>query len=79
MGLRKALTAIGSSHGVIIDKPILEVLGIDRDTVLDIEVQDGALVIRPVQDDTADRREKVRQLGKRFMKNHAGTFKKLAK
>lgn len=79
MGMRKGLTAIGSSHGVIIDKPILEVLGIDRDTVLDIEVKDGALVIRPVAGEVAGKRQTARELGRKFTKVHDATFKKLAK
>lgn len=82
MGLRKNLTPIGTSHGVIIDKPILEMLGIGRDSVVDLEVKDGALVIRPVAaplDAKGAKRAKVREAGKRFMKAHARTFKKLAK
>ena len=40
----KRLTKIGNSYGVIIDKPILELLKIDRDTALEISTDGEALV-----------------------------------
>ena len=45
--MNKRLSVIGDSLGVIIDKPILELLNIDRDTVLEVKTDDEALIIRP--------------------------------
>ena len=55
--MRKTLTAIGSSLGVLIDKPILEVLGIGKHTVLDLSIEANALVIRAQAPRSASSRE----------------------
>ena len=47
--MRKKLTAIGNSLGIIIERPILELLGIDKDTPLEVKTDGEALVIRPVR------------------------------
>lgn len=43
----KTLTPIGNSLGLIIDKPILKLLNIERDTELEISTDGESLVIRP--------------------------------
>ncbi len=47
--MRKKLSAIGNSLGIIIEKPILELLDIDRDTELDVKTDGERLVIEPVR------------------------------
>ena len=47
----KNLTSIGNSLGLIIDKPILELLRIDKDTPLEVVTDGTGLIIRPVQSD----------------------------
>ena len=69
----KTLSPIGNSLGLIIDKPILDLLGISRDTPLDIKTDGDALIIRPVR--TTDVAESTR----RMMDIHAETLRKLAK
>lgn len=59
--MRKTLTAIGGSLGIVIDKPILQVLGIDKGTILDFSVEDGALVIRPSPRRAASSREELEE------------------
>lgn len=44
--MRKTLTTIGGSLGVIVDKPILEALGIRKNTILNLSIESDALVIR---------------------------------
>lgn len=72
----KNLTAIGNSLGLIIDRPILELLGITRDTPLEITTDGIGLMIRPVQKTHA---ESVRLAAARAMDSHATAFEKLAK
>jgi len=72
----KTLTAIGNSLGVIIDKPILDLLRIDRDTRLEITTDGEALVIRPVRE---EHRRRVRSSAKRMMDAHDSTLRKLAR
>jgi pSer/pThr/pTyr-binding forkhead associated (FHA) protein/antitoxin component of MazEF toxin-antitoxin module len=55
MSMIKTLTAVGNSLGLIIDKPILELLGIDKDTRLEVRTDGEGLIIRPVREDRQDR------------------------
>ena len=43
----KKLSVIGNSLGVIIDKPILELLRIDRTTELEVHTDGKRLIIEP--------------------------------
>lgn len=45
--MTKHLTAIGNSLGLIIEKPILDLLRIDRDTPLEVTTDGHGLYIRP--------------------------------
>jgi antitoxin MazE len=72
----KNLSVIGNSLGLIIDRPILELLGISRDTPLEITTDGIGLLIRPVQKPQA---ESVRLAAERAMDRHAEAFEKLAK
>jgi len=74
--MQKKLTAIGNSLGIIIDRPILELLRIDKDTPLDVSTDGEALVIRPHRDERAER---VRRAALRVTETHKATFEKLAK
>jgi antitoxin component of MazEF toxin-antitoxin module len=71
----KTLSPIGNSLGLIIDKAILDLLGIARDTPLDIKTDGEALIIRPVRSVEAPVAESTR----RMMDAHAETLRKLAK
>lgn len=44
--MRKNLTAIGSSLGLIIDKPIAELYQLDRNTVVEVTPKEDGLNIR---------------------------------
>ena len=46
--MRKNLSAIGNSLGLVIEKPILELLGITRDTELEVTTDGTRLIIEPV-------------------------------
>ena len=52
----KKLSKHGNSLALVIDRPILELLGIDESTSLDISTDGAALVIVPLRD--ARRRKK---------------------
>jgi len=74
--MQKKLTPVGNSLGLILDRPILELLRIDRDTPLDISTDGEALIIRPLRDPRAER---VRDASLRVAERHAEAFEKLAK
>jgi antitoxin MazE len=45
----KKLSAVGNSLGLIIERPILELLDITRDTPLEVRTDGEALIIRPLK------------------------------
>jgi rieske iron-sulfur protein len=53
MAMTKRLQSVGNSSGVIIDKPILELLRITQETELDISTDGKSLIITPVRDHTS--------------------------
>jgi antitoxin MazE len=71
----KKLTAIGHSLGLIIERPILDLLAIDKDTPLEITTDGEALVIRPIR---TDHRAQVQAMAQRLMDVHDDTLKRLA-
>jgi len=45
----KRLCKIGNSTGVIIDKPLLDLLGLRADSPVEMSVEAGALVVKPLR------------------------------
>ena len=76
--MTKRLQAVGNSSGIIIDKPILELLRITPDTELDISTDGERLIVTPVRND-ADRKRRLARAQQRTLKSHERTFRKLAK
>jgi antitoxin MazE len=74
--LVKKLSAVGNSLGLIIDRPILELLDITKDTPLEVRTDGEALIIRPVRRrPLVDRALAAADL---LMDAHEETFRKLA-
>jgi len=71
----KKLTTIGNSLGIIIERPILELLGINKDTPLEVKTDGVALVIRPV---CGDHYSQVQAAAHRAMGVHDDILKKSA-
>ncbi len=70
------LTAHGNSAALIIDKPILELLGIDMSTPLKIVTDGRNLIISPMRD--ARRDELFRAALAKVNTEHESTLRKLA-
>ena len=70
------LTAHGNSAALIIDKPILELLGIDMSTPLKIVTDGRNLIISPMRD--ARRDELFRAALAKVNAEHESTLRKLA-
>jgi antitoxin MazE len=71
----KTLSAIGDSLGIIIDKPILELLEIERDTPLEITTDGDTLTIRPQRQTRAER---LMAVADHVMDEYEEAFKTLA-
>lgn len=70
------ILAGGDSLGLIIERPILELLGITKDTVLEVKTDGEALIIRPAK---LSKKERILESTKRMMDVHGATLRKLAK
>jgi len=77
-GMTKRLQAIGNSAGIIIDRPILDLLGITQDTDLDLKTDGKRLIITPLEGERS-RAARLAKVQTRALRRHAGTFRKLAK
>ena len=75
MALRKKLAPIGNSLGLVLERSILDLLDIDRDTTLEIRTDGDTLVIKPVRQDYLSR---VQDSTAKVMRVHRRTLKKLA-
>jgi len=73
--MRKKLSAVGNSLGLVIEKPILELLSIDRDTELEMTTDGDRLIIEPIRTG----KKGLRASAEKVMKKHDDTFRKLAK
>lgn len=73
----KTLTRHGNSAALVIERPILELLNADLETVFDITTDGTALILTPVKDKSrpAVTRASIERIGKRYRK----TFEELAK
>jgi len=71
----KTLKPIGDQLGLILDHTLLDALGIDRDTPLDVTIEGRSLVVRPTQ---PGREPSVLEAAERVMNIHDQTLKKLA-
>jgi hypothetical protein len=78
--MSKRLQAIGSGKGLIIDQPLLDLLGITNETELDVKTDGKSLVVTPIE---RERRRTGRvakvQPQARIPQRNAGTFKGVAK
>lgn len=71
----KKPSAVGNSLGLIIERPILELLDITKDPPLEIKTDGEALIIRPAK---LDAKGRIRESTKRMMAVHDETLRKLA-
>lgn len=72
--MRKRLSAIGNSFGIVIEKPILELLKIDKEMELEVTTDGLRLIIEPIRN-----KKNLKASAERIMKKHDSTFRKLGK
>lgn len=72
----KKLTQHGNSLALIIDRPILELIGVDADTSLQLSTDGRRLIVTPV--DKAERSTKIRDSLARINRAHGKTLRRLA-
>jgi antitoxin MazE len=72
----KKLTRTGNSLALVLDKPLLEQLGIDENTTLEISTNGDVLVVTPVRDRA--RQRKLKKALEEMDQQYGGVFKRLA-
>ncbi len=72
--MTKKPTRIGNSLGLVIEKPILELLSITQDTELEVTTDGKRLIIEP-----RSRRKRLSDSARRAMDAHGNTFRRLPK
>ena len=75
--MRKKLTVVGNSLGIIIEKPILDLLGISRETQFEMITDGQRLILEPIKE--SQKQDKIKAATRRVMKNHDKTLRELAK
>jgi antitoxin component of MazEF toxin-antitoxin module len=58
----KQLRKVGNSNALILDKPILELLGLEEDGQVQLTIQDGNLIVTPTQPKPVDPEEMSKKL-----------------
>jgi antitoxin component of MazEF toxin-antitoxin module len=74
--MRKSLICHGNNLALVIEKPMLEVLGINEETLLEITTDGYSIIITPVKDKS--RKKLVREAVEKAKKKHHEALKKLA-
>ncbi len=75
--MRKKLSVVGNSLGFVIEKPILELLHMDRETEFEMSTDGNRLIIEPIR--KSQQKDQLEEAVEKVMKKHDSTFRKLAK
>ena len=75
--MRKKLTRTGNSVAVVLDRPILEQMGLTENNEVEISTNGDVVVITPVRD--ATRARKFRKSVETITEQYAGLFRRLSK
>jgi len=74
--MRKKLTRTGNSLALVLDKRLLDRVGIDADTPLEVSTNGQVIVVSPVR--TRRRTAKLKTIVTEAHRRYAGVFRRLA-
>lgn len=74
----KQLRKVGNSNALILDKPILELLGLEEEGQVQLTIQDGNLIVTPARPQLV-RAEEVGEKLDYVMKKRTDVLRRLAK
>jgi antitoxin MazE len=74
--MSKRLTRSGNSLALVIDRPLLEALGIDSDTELELSTDGDVLVVTPLR--SRKRKQQTADLVAEAHEQYGGVFRRLA-
>ena len=73
----KQLRKVGNSNALLLDKPVLELLGLKEDGYVQLTIQDGVLIMSPVNPQQVDQ-EKFQQALDKVMAQRSKVLERLA-
>jgi antitoxin MazE len=73
----KQLRKVGNSNALLLDKPVLELLGLKEDSHVQLTIQDGVLIMSPVNPQQVDQ-EKFQQALDKVMAQRSKVLERLA-
>jgi antitoxin component of MazEF toxin-antitoxin module len=74
--MKKKLTRTGNSVALVLEKPLLEQLGLDENSEVEISTNGDVLVMTPLREN--GRRRKLQKILKELDEQYAGVFRRLA-
>jgi antitoxin MazE len=74
--MRKKLTKTGNSLALVLDKPLLDRVGIDASTPLEISTDGQVIVISPVR--ARRRTARLKRVVEEVHRRYSGAFRRLA-
>jgi antitoxin MazE len=74
--MRKKLTKTGNSLALVLDKPLLDRVGIDANTLLEVSTDGQVIVISPVR--ARRRTARLKQVVEEAHRRYSGAFRRLA-
>lgn len=74
--MKKKLTRTGNSVALVLDKPLLEQLGLEEGSDVEISASGDVLVVTPIRGNT--RRRKLEKIMDKLDARYGGVFQRLA-
>ncbi len=74
--MKKKLTRTGNSVALVLDKPMLEQLGLDENSEVEVSTNGDVLVMTPLR--TSAREKRFRRSVDKINSKYAGLFRRLA-
>ena len=74
--MKKKLTRTGNSVALVLDKPLLEQLGLAESSEVGLSTNGDVLVVTPIRD--AIREKKFRKSAEKIATKYAGLFRRLS-
>lgn len=74
--MRKKLTRTGDGVALVLDKPLLDAVGLTEDSEVEVSTDGEVVMVAPIRD--AARRRKVQRILNELDDEYGGVFKKLA-
>lgn len=75
--MRKKLTRTGNSVALVLDKGLLEQLGLEENAEVELSTNGEVLVVTPIRDAVRERR--FRRSAEKVTEKYAGLFRRLSK